>query len=93
MKVHTLRDVRGSIPAFIHVSDGRFHDIHVLDMLQYEPGAFYVMDRGYQDFARFYAIHQAGAFFVTRAKVRAWTPAACTPCPWTAAPVYYATSA
>ncbi len=70
VKVHTLLDLRGSIPAFVHISDGRFHDIHVLDMLQYEPGAFYVVDRGYQDFARFYAIHQAGAFFVTRAKVR-----------------------
>lgn len=70
VKVHTLLDLRGSIPAFVHVSDGRFHDIHVLDMLQFEPGAFYVVDRGYQDFARFYAIHQAGAFFVTRAKVR-----------------------
>jgi hypothetical protein len=70
VKVHTLLDLRGSIPAFIHVSDGLFHDIHVLDMLSFEPGAFYVMDRGYQDFSRFYAIHQAGAFFVTRAKVR-----------------------
>jgi hypothetical protein len=70
VKVHTLLDLRGSIPAFVHVSDGRLHDIHVLDMLQFEPGAFYVVDRGYQDFARFYAIHQAGAFFVTRAKVR-----------------------
>jgi Domain of unknown function (DUF4372)/Transposase DDE domain len=70
VKVHTLLDLRGAIPAFVHISDGRFHDIHVLDMLTYEPGAFYVVDRGYQDFARFYAIHQAGAFFVTRAKVR-----------------------
>jgi Transposase DDE domain len=70
VKVHTLLDLRGSIPAFIHVSDGRFHDIHVLDMLRLEPGAFYVVDRGYQDFSRFYAIHQAGAFFATRAKVR-----------------------
>jgi hypothetical protein len=70
VKMHTLLDLRGAIPAFIHVSDGKFHDIHVLDMLSFEPGAFYVMDRGYQDFSRFYAIHQAGAFFVTRAKVR-----------------------
>jgi Domain of unknown function (DUF4372)/Transposase DDE domain len=70
VKVHTLLDLRGSIPAFIHVSDGLLHDLHVLDMLGLEPGAFYVMDRGYQDFSRFYAIHQAGAFFVTRAKVR-----------------------
>ena len=70
IKLHTLLDLRGPIPAFIHVSDGKFHDIHVLDMLAFEPGAFYVMDRGYQDFTRFYAIHQAGAFFVTRAKTR-----------------------
>jgi hypothetical protein len=70
VKLHTLLDLRGSIPAFIHVSDGKVHDIHVLDMLAFEPGAFYVMDRGYQDFSRFYAIHQAGAFFVTRAKTR-----------------------
>jgi hypothetical protein len=70
VKVHTLLDLRGSIPAFIHISDGLLHDLHVLDMLSFEPGAFYVMDRGYQDFSRFYAIHQAGAFFVTRAKVR-----------------------
>ncbi len=47
VKVHTLLDLRGSIPAFVHISDGRVHDIHVLDMLQFEPGAFYVVDRGY----------------------------------------------
>lgn len=70
VKVHTLLDLRGSIPAFVHISDGRFHDIPVLDMLEFEPGAFCVVDRGKQDFARSYAIHQAGAFFVTRAKVR-----------------------
>lgn len=62
VKVHTLLDARGSIPAFIHVRDGRFHDIHVLDMLAFEPGSFYVVDRGYQDFGCFFAIHQAGAF-------------------------------
>ena len=70
VKLHTLLDLRGAIPAFIHVSDGKFHDINVLDMLTFEPGAFYVMDRGYQDFSRFFAIHQAKAFFVTRAKTR-----------------------
>lgn len=68
IKLHTLLDLRGAIPAFIHVSDGKLHDVNVLDMLNFEAGAFYVMDRGYVDFARLYALHQAGAFFVTRAK-------------------------
>ncbi len=68
IKLHTLLDLRGAIPAFIHISDGKLHDVNVLDMLRFEAGAFYVMDRGYVDFARLYALHQAGAFFVTRAK-------------------------
>ena len=68
VKLHTLLDLRGSIPAFIHISDGKLHDVNVLDMLTFEAGAFYVMDRGYVDFERLYALHQAGAFFVTRAK-------------------------
>lgn len=68
IKLHTLLDLRGAIPAFIHISDGKLHDVNVLDMLAFEPGAFYVMDRGYVDFARLYALHQAGAFFITRAK-------------------------
>jgi hypothetical protein len=68
IKLHTLLDLRGSIPAFIHISDGKLHDVNVLDMLSFEAGAFYVMDRGYVDFERLYALHQAGAFFVTRAK-------------------------
>jgi len=68
IKLHTLPDLRGAIPAFIHISDGKLHDVNVLDMLSFEAGAFYVMDRGYVDFARLYALHQAGAFFVTRAK-------------------------
>jgi Domain of unknown function (DUF4372)/Transposase DDE domain len=68
IKLHTLLDLRGSIPAFIHISDGKLHDVNVLDLLSFEAGAFYVMDRGYVDFARLYALHQAGAFFVTRAK-------------------------
>jgi len=68
IKLHTLLDLRGSIPAFIHISDGKLHDVNVLDMLTLEAGAFYVMDRGYVDFERLYALHQAGAFFVTRAK-------------------------
>ena len=68
IKLHTLLDLRGSIPAFIHISDGKLHDVNVLDILPMEAGAFYVMDRGYVDFERLYAMHQAGAFFVTRAK-------------------------
>ena len=68
IKLHTLLDLRGAIPAFIHISDGKLHDVNVLDMLSFEAGAFYVMDRGYVDFARLYTLHQTGAFFVTRAK-------------------------
>ncbi len=68
VKMHTLLDLRGAIPAFIHVSDGKMADVNVLDILPVEAGAFYVMDRGYLDFARLYKLHQAGAFFVTRAK-------------------------
>ena len=68
VKMHTLLDLRGPIPSFIHVSDGKLHDVNVLDLLLLEPGAFYVMDRGYTDFARLHVLHQAGAFFVMRAK-------------------------
>jgi len=68
IKLHTLLDLRGSIPEFIHVTDGKFHDVNVLDLLIPVPGAFYVMDRGYLDFARFHHLHLAGAFFVTRPK-------------------------
>jgi hypothetical protein len=68
VKMHTLLDLRGAIPAFIHISDGKMHEVNVLDFLPIEAGAFYVMDRGYLDFARLYSLHQAGAFFVTRAK-------------------------
>jgi hypothetical protein len=68
VKMHTLLDLRGNIPTFIHISDGKMGDVTVLDILPIEAGAFYVMDRGYLDFARLFAMHQAGAFFVTRAK-------------------------
>jgi len=68
VKMHTLLDLRGNIPSFIYVSDGKLHDVNVLDLLVPEPGAFYVMDRGYIDFARLHVLHQAGAFYVTRAK-------------------------
>ena len=66
--MHTLLDLRGSIPAFIHISDGKMGDVNVLNFLPIEAGTFYVMDRGYLDFERLYKPHQAGAFFVTRAK-------------------------
>jgi hypothetical protein len=68
VKLHTLLDLRGNIPAFIHISDGKTHKANVLDILPIEAGAFYVMDRGYLDFSRLFALHQAGTFFVTRAK-------------------------
>ena len=68
VKLHTLLDLRGNIPTFIYISDGKLHDVNVLDILPLEPGAFYVLDRGYVDFERLYAITQAAAFFVTRAK-------------------------
>jgi hypothetical protein len=68
VKLHTLLDLRGAIPSFIHISDGKTHEVNVLDQLLLEPGAFYLLDRGYLDFARLFAIHQAQAFFVTRSK-------------------------
>lgn len=68
VKLHTLLDVRGAIPTFIHVSDGKLHDVNVLDLLIPEPGAFYIMDRGYLDFRRLHILHQAGSFFVVRPK-------------------------
>jgi transposase len=66
--MHTLLDLRGNIPSFIHVSDGKLHDVHALDLLVPEPGSIYVMDRGYVDFERLHVLHLAGAFFVTRTK-------------------------
>ena len=68
IKLHTLLDLRGNIPSFIHISDGKLHDVNVLDLLLPEPGAFYVMDRGYTDFERLYQLQQESAFFVIRAK-------------------------
>jgi hypothetical protein len=68
VKLHTLLDLRGSIPSFIHISDGKLHDVNVLDRIAFEAGCFYVMDRGYVDFARLYRLHLALAFFVIRAK-------------------------
>jgi hypothetical protein len=68
VKMHTLLDLRGSIPSFIHVTDGKWHDVHALDLLIPEAGAIYVMDRAYLDFTRMHVLHLAGSFFVTRAK-------------------------
>ncbi len=68
VKLHTLLDLRGSIPTFIHISDGKLHDVNVLDLIIIEAGAFYIMDRGYLDFKRLYALDQGRGFFVTRAK-------------------------
>jgi len=68
VKLHTLLNLRGNIPEFICISEGNVHDVNVLDVLVAAPGAFYIMDRGYVDFARLYRLTQAGAFFVTRAK-------------------------
>jgi len=68
VKLHTLLDLRGSIPTFIDITHGRFNDLRVLDQLVFEPGSFYVLDRGYVHFERLFRIHQSGAFFVTRAE-------------------------
>src|SRR3979409_580061 len=68
IKLHTLLDLRGNIPSFIFISDGKLHDVNILDQLVPEPGAFYVMDRGYIDFERLGRLNDAGSFFVTRAK-------------------------
>jgi len=68
IKLHTLLDLRGAIPSFIHITDGKTHEVNILDDLIIEPGAYYLLDRGYLDFSRLFAIHQAQAFFVTRAK-------------------------
>ena len=68
VKMHTLLDLKGSMPSFIHVSDGKWHDVNALDLLIPEPGAIYVMDRAYLDFTRLHVLHLAGSCFVTRAK-------------------------
>jgi|SRR5664280_1685680 hypothetical protein len=68
VKMHTQIDLRGNIPSFIHVSDGKMHEVNVLDLMMPEPGSFTIMDRGFLDFARLYRLTQAGAFFVIRPK-------------------------
>jgi hypothetical protein len=81
VKLHTLLDLRGSIPSFIHISDGKLHDVHALDLLMPEPGAINVIDRGDVDFERLHVLNQAGAFFVTRAKSNMDAHPAVTVCP------------
>jgi hypothetical protein len=68
VKLHTLLDLRGSIPSIVIITHGKIHDVTILDQLTFEPGAFYIVDRGYLDFARLYVIQQSSAFFVTRTK-------------------------
>ena len=68
VKLHTLLDLRGNIPSFVHISEGKLHDVNALDMIIPEAGSFYVMDRGYLDFERLFSLNNAGAFFVIRSK-------------------------
>jgi hypothetical protein len=70
VKAHTMIDLRSGMPVFMRISPAKVHDVQMLDQIIFQPGAFYVMDRGYVDFARFYRIHLAGAFFITRSKCR-----------------------
>ncbi|MCP4755189.1 MAG: transposase [Proteobacteria bacterium] len=67
-KLHTLLDIRGFIPAFIEITEGSVHDVNILDQLFFEPGSYYIMDRGYVDFKRFYRVHQQLSYFIIRAK-------------------------
>ncbi len=68
IKIHTLYDIKTSIPAFVHITEGNVHDVNALDVLTYEAGGFYIMDKAYVDFKRLYTINQSNAFYVTRAK-------------------------
>lgn len=68
IKLHTLYDVKTSIPSFLHITTASVHDVNVLDIIPHEVGSFYVVDKGYIDFDRLYRIHTLGSFFVTRAK-------------------------
>ena len=68
VKLHTMLDLRGDIPTFIQITDGKTHDVNVLDQITFEPSAIYLMDRGYLDFERLFKIQSASAYFVTRAK-------------------------
>jgi transposase len=68
VRLHTLLDLRGNIPSFVHISDGKLNEVNVLDEIAFEPGSFYIMDRGFLDFTRLHTLHLAQAFFVIRAK-------------------------
>src|SRR4030042_6127610 len=68
VKMHLMMDLQGNIPTFFHISNGKMHDVNFLDIVDFETGAYYIMDRGYVDYKRLYKINQSGAFFVTRAK-------------------------
>lgn len=68
VKLHTLLDLRGNIPCFVHITEGKTHEVNVLDILPFETGAIYLLDRGFLDFKRLFNLHQTGAFFITRAK-------------------------
>lgn len=68
VRLHTLLDLRGNIPTFVHISDGKLNEVNVLDEIAFEPGSFYIMDRGFMDFTRLHTLHVAQAFFVVRAK-------------------------
>ena len=68
VKVHTLLDIHGNIPTFLHISDGKLHDVNILDLLPLEAGAFYIMDRAYLNFERLYRMSLCDSFFVLRAK-------------------------
>ena len=68
VKLHLQMELQGNIPTFFHISNGKVHDVNFLDMIEFEIGAYYIMDRGYVDYERLYKIHTSGAFFVTRAK-------------------------
>ncbi|MFO8021630.1 MAG: IS4 family transposase, partial [Perlabentimonas sp.] len=68
IKLHTLYDVKSSIPTFLYISNAKVHDVNILDLIQYESGSFYVVDKAYVDYRRLYRLHKNGAFFVTRAK-------------------------
>src|SRR2546422_8065712 len=70
VRLHTLLDLRGNIPTVVIITHGKVHEVNILDQLSFEAGAFYVMDRGYLDFARLYKLHLASGFFVTRARKR-----------------------
>lgn len=79
VKMHTLLDLHGNIPTFIRITDGKIHDVNILDEIMPEPGAFYVMDRGYIDFQRLFVFTLSAAFFVVRSKIECLAPAALLP--------------